>query len=524
MADAGAATWGNGAMGITGAVSAANSLVGSSAGDQVSSSGPTALTNGDYVVASRDWDNGVTLNAGALSFGRAGGTTGAVGPANSVVGIATTTATQVSGLGSGFAGALQGTRAAVVFPLESTTFSVASGQTITSPTARITQLLSAGTNVTLQASQDITITSPITVNNPTGNGGNLTLIAGRSVIVNGAITSDNGNFEARANSNAAAGVVDADRGAGAGSVQNTATIDAGTGTIRLETQPGTGLTNNTRADYALGTLTAATTTVVPFSVSLSPTAAERGETLTVVGGGLTGATVTVGGVAATTLSVQSNQVQVQVPTGVALGSQAVVLTTPSGSIGVGSVSVVIKTDLAVTKSVDAATPSERDRINYTVQVGNKSTATATGVQLTDALPAGVTLVSAVPSQGSFTQGSGLWSVGSLAPTTTATLTLEVSVDAGTAGTTITNTTSGLAATTFLSGATSDDVGSAAITVAAVVSGGGGPPLGASTPQRVIKLKGKDCSLTQADTSELPLPLLAILLGLFALRLRRGSLA
>ena len=44
-------------------MSAANSLVGSTANDKVGNFGVTALTNGNYVVASPTWQNG-------LSFGR----------------------------------------------------------------------------------------------------------------------------------------------------------------------------------------------------------------------------------------------------------------------------------------------------------------------------------------------------------------------------------------------------------------------------------------------------------------------
>ncbi len=70
VVDAGAATWGNGASGSTGAVSAANSLVGSTAGDQVGGSGGTALTNGDYVVPNRLWDApGPVADAGAVTQG-----------------------------------------------------------------------------------------------------------------------------------------------------------------------------------------------------------------------------------------------------------------------------------------------------------------------------------------------------------------------------------------------------------------------------------------------------------------------
>ena len=59
VAGAGAVTWINGKSGITGVVTAANSLVGALAQDGVGSS-VTALTNGNYVVVSPLWDNGAT--------------------------------------------------------------------------------------------------------------------------------------------------------------------------------------------------------------------------------------------------------------------------------------------------------------------------------------------------------------------------------------------------------------------------------------------------------------------------------
>ncbi len=82
----GAATWGNGSAGITGPVSAVNSLVGSQAGDLVGTRG-TALTNGNYVVNSQSWANGGVPIAGAATWGN--GTTGITGPVttlNSLVG------------------------------------------------------------------------------------------------------------------------------------------------------------------------------------------------------------------------------------------------------------------------------------------------------------------------------------------------------------------------------------------------------------------------------------------------------
>src|SRR5205085_228410 len=54
VVDVGAATWGSGTTGVAGVVSAANSLVGSTANDQTGT--VTALSNGNYVVASQFWD------------------------------------------------------------------------------------------------------------------------------------------------------------------------------------------------------------------------------------------------------------------------------------------------------------------------------------------------------------------------------------------------------------------------------------------------------------------------------------
>jgi hypothetical protein len=69
VVDAGAVTWENGIGGITGVVSALNSLVGTTASDQVGYGGVTALSNGNYVVRSPAWDNGPVVSAGAVTWG-----------------------------------------------------------------------------------------------------------------------------------------------------------------------------------------------------------------------------------------------------------------------------------------------------------------------------------------------------------------------------------------------------------------------------------------------------------------------
>ena len=99
-ANAGAVTWGSGTAGVSGPVSATNSLVGSTANDDVGSvdGGVTALSNGNYVVSSPDWTNGAAADAGAVTWGSGtAGVSGAVSATNSLVG---STANDYVGSGS----------------------------------------------------------------------------------------------------------------------------------------------------------------------------------------------------------------------------------------------------------------------------------------------------------------------------------------------------------------------------------------------------------------------------------------
>jgi Repeat of unknown function (DUF5650) len=85
--DAGAITWGNGATGRVGAISAANSLIGLSTDDHVGGDQVTVLGNGHFVAVSRDWDNGAVPNAGAVTWVNGGsGRVGAISALNSLVG------------------------------------------------------------------------------------------------------------------------------------------------------------------------------------------------------------------------------------------------------------------------------------------------------------------------------------------------------------------------------------------------------------------------------------------------------
>lgn len=95
-------------------------------------------------------------------------------------------------------------------------------------------------------------------------------------------------------------------------------------------------------------------------------------------------------------------------------------------------------DLSLTKTVSNANPASGASISYTLSVTNaaSSPSTATGVTVLDILPAGVSFVSA-SGFGSYNSANGVWTVGSVPPGITRTLTINVTVTAG-LGTTIQN--------------------------------------------------------------------------------------
>jgi uncharacterized repeat protein (TIGR01451 family) len=80
-------------------------------------------------------------------------------------------------------------------------------------------------------------------------------------------------------------------------------------------------------------------------------------------------------------------------------------------------------DLAVAKVVDNPTPNVGDTVTFVVDLSNQGPDPATNVQVTDRLPAGLSLITATPSQGAYDGTSGLWTVGQVDTPSTVTLTL-----------------------------------------------------------------------------------------------------
>jgi uncharacterized repeat protein (TIGR01451 family) len=95
-------------------------------------------------------------------------------------------------------------------------------------------------------------------------------------------------------------------------------------------------------------------------------------------------------------------------------------------------------DLAVRMTVDDPTPVEGDAVTFTVRVSNDGPDGATGVEISDLLPAGLTYSGFTATQGTYDDVTGVWSAGTVAVSGSATLSIDVTVDAGTGGWTISN--------------------------------------------------------------------------------------
>lgn len=91
-------------------------------------------------------------------------------------------------------------------------------------------------------------------------------------------------------------------------------------------------------------------------------------------------------------------------------------------------------DLFLNKTVSNSSPNVGESVSFVITVGNNGPSNATGVSVSESLPAGVTLQSSLPSQGSFNTSTGVWTVGSISQGGQATLTLTTRVDSIGSGT------------------------------------------------------------------------------------------
>lgn len=87
-----------------------------------------------------------------------------------------------------------------------------------------------------------------------------------------------------------------------------------------------------------------------------------------------------------------------------------------------------QTDLEISKSVSPTSLVSGDTATYTITISNNGPSDATAIEAIDQLPTGVTYSTHNVSQGSYNSSTGIWSVGDLANSATATLTIDVTAD------------------------------------------------------------------------------------------------
>ena len=88
-------------------------------------------------------------------------------------------------------------------------------------------------------------------------------------------------------------------------------------------------------------------------------------------------------------------------------------------------------DIQIVKTVDNANPVVGDSVTFTITATNNGPSNATGIAVTDLLPAALTFISATPTQGSYDDSTGVWTLGSLSAAgagSSATLTIVAAVD------------------------------------------------------------------------------------------------
>jgi len=115
---------------------------------------------------------------------------------------------------------------------------------------------------------------------------------------------------------------------------------------------------------------------------------------------------------------------------------------PDSNLNNNDATAVLKvngSDLALSNGEDNTSPSVGATVTFTVTLTNNGPLDDTGIIVTDIVPAGLTYLSSVADQGTYNAATGIWNIGSVANGATATLTLKVTVNTGTATQKITST-------------------------------------------------------------------------------------
>ena len=115
---------------------------------------------------------------------------------------------------------------------------------------------------------------------------------------------------------------------------------------------------------------------------------------------------------------------------------------PDSNLNNNDATAVVKvngSDLSLSNGEDNTSPSVGATVTFTVTLTNNGPLDDTGIIVTDIVPAGLTYLSSVADQGTYDAATGDWTIGSVANGASATLTLKVTVNTGTATQKITST-------------------------------------------------------------------------------------
>ncbi|MFB9063493.1 hypothetical protein ACFFUQ_05615, partial [Flavobacterium branchiarum] len=170
------------------------------------------------------------------------------------------------------------------------------------------------------------------------------------------------------------------------------------------------------------------TDILPNGYSYVSSTPPAGTTYTPVNGLWTIGTMTNGATRTLTITATVNATGTYTNTGVISGIE-------SDPISVNNTSSVTPIPTAVTnrsivKTVNNTTPAVGSNVVFTLVATNNGPSTSTGITVTDLLPAGYTYVSSTPPIGTtYTSGTGVWNIGTLANGANATLTITATVNA-----------------------------------------------------------------------------------------------
>jgi len=101
---------------------------------------------------------------------------------------------------------------------------------------------------------------------------------------------------------------------------------------------------------------------------------------------------------------------------------------PGNNTGTASTTITQQADLALTKTVNVASPVVGSNVVFTITVTNNGPNQADSVQVSDRLPAGFSFVSATPSVGGYSNVTGIWTIGTMAFPGSATLQITATVN------------------------------------------------------------------------------------------------